>query len=201
MAYTDRPLLKTHRRPDFFANCQYTMNVVPERRWFAHEVMTRAAKIYIYRSVPDVMKSLYAMVHPAGDVPFSCFIREVRGPWSRVGWWAMHLFEWMQAERTLLMSYEELVRDPATAVRSIAEFVGETPLMRLPVLPKPPSSLYMQRLRKLLPLRRDSTALMHCGKQRTPISLCLEDLKFMRAEAMRVEPRLPGFPEVEIEGA
>jgi len=201
MAYTDRPVLKTHRRPDFFANCQYTRSVAPERASFAHEVMMRAAKIYVYRSVPNVMKSLYAMVHPSGGVPFGSFIREVRGPWSRVGWWATHLSEWMRAEHTLLVCYEELMRNPVSSVRRLADFVGEEALMRVPVLPQPPSSLYLERFRKLLSLRRESTALMFYGKKTATIRPSLADLDFMREEAMRIDPRLTGLLGAEFEGA
>jgi hypothetical protein len=201
MGDVGRPVLKTHRRPDYFANCQFTNSILPERTGFAREVMMRAARIYVYRSALAVMKSLYAMGCRTGEVPFSSFIREVRGPWSRVGWWAAHLSEWRRTEGTLLISYEELVRDPASAVGQIAKFIGETPLMRLPVLPRSPVSPYLERLRKLLPMRRESTALMTYGKQAPRIRLSPEDLEFMREEAMRIDPLLSELPAAEFEAA
>lgn len=197
MASVARPVLKTHRRPDFAARCQYTNEIVPERATFAHAVMARATKIYIYRPVFNVMTSLYVMVHPQGEIPFTAFIREMRGPWSRVGWWAMHLSEWMRAERTLLVSYDELMRDSAVVLSRLGEFIGEKPLMRLPVLPRRPSSIHLERLRKLVPLRRDSTALMSYSRHTVCVRPTSEDLTFMREDAMRIDPRLPGLPDAD----
>jgi len=199
IAKTARPLLKTHRRPDFFARCQYTAAVVPERVDFAEQVMARAAKICVYRSVSDVMRSLFLMTYPNADAAFGQFIREVRGPRSRVGWWAMHLAEWMHAERTHLVFYDELLREPETVVTSLGEFIGEEPLMRSPILPPAPSSPHLERLKKLLLLRRDSTALMSYGKR--PVRVMPEDLAFMRQEAIRIDAGLPGLPDGALKSA
>lgn len=195
IAKAARPLLKTHRRPDFFARCQYTAPIVPQRMEFARQVMARAPKIYVYRSVSDVMRSLFLMTYPNAEVPFGQFIREVRGPWSRVGWWAVHLVEWMRAERTHLVFYDELLREPKAVVTRLGEFIGEEPLMRSPILPQAPSSPHLERLQKLLLLRRESTALMSFGKRPAAVRTMPEDLVFMRQEATRVDPGLPGLPD------
>lgn len=118
-----RPIFKTHRRPDFFANCQYTSQVIPERMAFTSAVKDSAVHIFVYRDVIAVMKSLYSMVEPEGGASFGAFIREVRGPLSRVGWWARHLVEWRNAERTLTVAYAALLRDPAAEIERIGRFL------------------------------------------------------------------------------
>lgn len=187
LAYVARPLLKTHRRPDFFASCQYTNPVVPEREALAGAVMTNAAMIFVYRNVVDVMMSLYAMVDPQRTVPFDRFIREVRGPLSRVGWWARHLAEWRKAERTLLVSYEGLLRDPARELERLAAFLGEMPSGRSPILPGRPSSNLVERFKRLLRIRRESTALgSHTVRSDKPV-LSESDRAFIREEIARID--------------
>jgi len=185
-----RPLLKTHRRPDFFANCQYTSPVLSEREAFARMLMSRAATIFVHRNVVDVMISLYAMVDPQRTVPFERFIREVRGPLSRLGWWARHLAEWRQAERTLLVSYEELLHDPARELGRIAAFLGEMPVGRAPILPGRPASTWVERTKRLLRMRRESTALgSHKVRSDRPV-LSERDMAFIGEEIARVDPAL-----------
>lgn len=200
MADVGRAVLKTHRRPDFFAPCQFTNPVLPEHAAFVRSIMARAAKIYVYRSVADTMKSLYAFVCPKREVPFATFIREIRGPWDRVGWWAMHVGEWSEAQRTLLVSYDTLLRDPEATLLRIAAFVGETPLMRTPILPRAPSSANAQRLKRILALHRESTAFMSYGSRRDEIRPTEDDLAFMRGETEGMDAGLLTAGREDLQG-
>ena len=186
-----RPILKTHRRPDFFAPCQFTSAVREERGAYARTLMAGASKIYMYRPVIKVLTSLYAMSHPTSEVPFSAFIRELRGPWSRPKWWAVHLSEWMRASRTIVVSYDEALSNPESSVQRIADFLGEPALNRSPLLPNPPSSATVERLKRYLNLHRESTALMSYTKPSVLPST--GDLEFVRDEIREIDPSLPLF--------
>ena len=128
-----RPLLKTHAEPGF-------VDVAPERDVFVRALFEKSKTIYVHRDGQKVMCSMWTwrrVFDPAARVPFAVFIllsdERVRSR-GRVG--ADHVRAWRDTPGVLMVEFDRIVRDAPALLAELGDFIGETPAIQDPPLPR-----------------------------------------------------------------
>mgnify|MGYP001335287435 CR=1 FL=1 len=128
-----RPSVKTHATPDF-------PDVPPEHAGFVRDLVARSKAVYVWRDGKKVMCSMWTwrrVFDPAARVPFAEFIRQVDGRGrSRPRVWGEHVAAWRSTPGVLSIEFERIVRDTRALLEEIGAFIGESPEIADPPLPR-----------------------------------------------------------------
>ena len=133
LSKSTRPLLKTHAEPGF-------ADVAPEHEAFVRGVADRSRIIYVHRDGKKVLCSMWTwrrVFDPAARVPFGEFIRQTdeQGR-SRARVWADHVRAWRETPGVLMVEFDRIVRDAPALLAELGAFLGETPDIQDPPLPR-----------------------------------------------------------------
>ena len=151
---TARPIVKTHSLSDLSTGGlqRSPWRIRPELAdWFR----SNASIVYTYRDGREVLRSLYYFMQsfePVARVPFSQFIRqEIRGM-SRARVWAEHTRTWLAHPKALCLSMDQIRRDCAQTLDTIARSLDLPPLRHVPKVPSRCNSDIVSRAwRRILP--------------------------------------------------
>jgi hypothetical protein len=128
-----RPLLKTHSEPDF-------TEIDPARRAFLDGLLAKTKTVYVWRDGKKVMCSMWTwrrVFDASARVPFAEFIRQTdeRGR-SRVRVWGEHVSAWRAHEGVMVIDFDRIVRDTHALLDELGVFIGESPVVQAPPLPR-----------------------------------------------------------------
>lgn len=176
-----RPLLKTHTEPAF-------ADIASEHAGFVRAVVDRSKTIYVHRDGKKVMCSMWTwrrVFDPSARVPFAEFIRQTddRGR-SRVRVWADHVSAWGRVPGVLMVDFDRIVRDAPSLLAEIGAFIGETPAIQDPPLPRSNTTRLQSYLSRLTG-NLESTN-QHAAGDRPPKpeeAFTGDDLAFYEAES------------------
>lgn len=141
-----RPLVKTHSEPG--------LEAVPiDAEPFISDLAGRARTLYVHRDGKKVMCSMWTwrkVFDPEARVPFSEFIRQPDGQArSRVRVWGEHVSSWLAVPDVLAFDFDRIVRDTASLLTEIGAFIGETPAIADPPLPRSNRTRWQSYLSRL----------------------------------------------------
>lgn len=133
LSKASRPSVKTHATPGYPG--------VPEpHASFVRELSGRSKTIYVRRDGKKVMCSMWTwrrVFDPAARVPFAEFIRQTDGQGrSRPRVWAEHVAAWRAEPGVLVIEFDRIVKDTRAVLDEIGAFIGETPEIVDPPLPR-----------------------------------------------------------------
>lgn len=151
-----RPILKSHFLEPGFESLEPTQPHVA--RWLRE----RARIIYVRRDPRSVLPSLWALLRlwrpqtcPAAPASLDeSFLRDAHHRWRT------HVDRWQSVPAVLVLRFEEILADPGEAIRKVAEHLGEEPVRRHPILPRPLRSRREARIARLLGTRSPSTSIV-----------------------------------------
>ena len=130
LSRSSAPVVKTHclredllsKKQRFFKNLEFRI-------------------IYLVRDVRDVMCSLHAYeqeFNPMAKVSLPKFIRQVDSKGlSRIEQWAAHVRSWNSGGEVLVVQFESLREQTELELVRISNFLGISPRMNSPLLPRP----------------------------------------------------------------
>jgi hypothetical protein len=151
-----RPLIKAHT----YSFAQLKKQFPEWMEW----IDTNGKTIYVYRNVLDVIRSFYYYSQSFQEgvrVPFSSFIRQSYcGRQSRIHYWNEVMLEWLTNKEALTIKFEDIIEKPSSVLFKLSTYLDEDPLHEKVSIPKKEKSLFNQRLRRLLPLAPESTAIL-----------------------------------------
>ncbi len=104
-----------------------------DERLFVRTILRNSPTIYVHRDGRDVMVSLYYYMRSISETvrnqSFSRFLRGesvlegVNTGRSRPGYWAHHVQEWLQKDKLLAISYDDLEENYEVTVSEMADFL------------------------------------------------------------------------------
>ncbi|USO00070.1 MAG: sulfotransferase domain-containing protein [Phycisphaeraceae bacterium] len=178
-----RPSVKTHAEPAF-------ADVPASHAAFVRALFERSRAIYVWRDGKKVMCSMWTwrrVFDPAARVPFGEFLRQTdAGGRSRPRAWAEHVAAWRAMDGVLSIEFERIVKDTRALLEEIGAFIGETPVIADPPLPRSNTTRlesYVSRLTGNL-----TSTNQHAAGDRPPRPEDVfsdEDLAFFEREAAR----------------
>ena len=141
-----RPLLKTHAEPGF-------ADVAPAHDAFVRALVAKSKTVYVHRDGMKVMCSMWTwrrVFDARARVPFSEFIRQTdeRGR-SRVMVWADHVKAWRDTPGVRTIAFDRIVRDAPALLAELGDFIGETPSVQDPPLPRSNTTRFQSYLSRL----------------------------------------------------
>ncbi len=147
-----RPILMTHFWPKM---CEHLARDQPV---LAQWIIERGRVIHVVRNPRDAINSAWPIEnHRARRIGRQFETREhyVRRVGRR---WATDLEAMRHGSPHIQLRYEDIIRDPAWAIRRIGEWIGAVPLGREPILVRPYRSVTEARLARIFMTRPVSTA-------------------------------------------
>lgn len=193
-----RALMKTHFTAGFKSGWAQGEDHPPSQEWrdFAH----KAQVIYVIRHPMDVMVSykqfLSALDPDIARQDFDAFLRSSHwdGSSDRLAWWQAHVRGWSGQAGVEVLRYEDIVKQTAHTVDTIARVLQEAPLGRMPLLPAKVTTRFQTRLSRLFELAPQSTAII-ADRRRFPAVDWRASLSGdLRAELEeRLQPELARF--------
>lgn len=181
---TERPVVKTHSLPSL-------NSFQDQKRQFAQELLDQATIIYVVRDGRDVLCSAHVWMKqndPGARCTLAAFLRQKDNGMSRVGRWASHVDTWRAYEDVHVVRFEDIVKDPHTAIGRLGDILGLEPHYERPYLPQKLKcggrlAAYWRRLTRQF----ESTAVLgrHNGEepQDWREAFSLEDRRFFHQEA------------------
>ncbi len=143
-----RATLKTHALPGFPL---FREDVAG----FGRALVARSAALYAVRDGRDVMCSMHAWrksFDPTTPEDFADFVftpnPETGKPAARE--WAEHVLAWLDTEGVTPVRFERVVKDTRAVIDELATLLGETPVLREPLLPVPIKSVRASWLARLV---------------------------------------------------
>ncbi|MEM6334247.1 MAG: sulfotransferase domain-containing protein [Planctomycetota bacterium] len=185
-----RPTLKTHALPDL-------KPVADAHPQLIDDLTRDADRCYVVRDGRTVLCSLFVYAQLFSDPPpFSEFLRQPTDGLSRPAHWARHVRAWRDQPDVLTLTYESIVHDTPATLDRLAKHLGETPLNRQPLLPKPLPGVWRGRLDRLFATRPESTAII--GTLKTPRWTALfspDDARFFEEQTQGLLAELAYTPD------
>lgn len=153
-----------------------------------------AQTVYVLRDGRAVLCSLWRFLEQTSSVPETMgeFIREkdsfYDGSVSRARAWADHVMAWLGSQPESVLRFEDLIRDPDTAIAGLARDLGlGAAVERVCPLPRPLKSLLQHRRARLFGIRPEATTQLGRPSGKKPPkwreAFSDEDLAFFWQEA------------------
>ncbi|MGK7952409.1 MAG: sulfotransferase domain-containing protein [Xenococcaceae cyanobacterium] len=178
-----RPIIKTHCDPQF----SYLLS---QKQSWVYWLKEEADIYYVFRDGRDVMCSLHLFMQsydPTTRCSLSEFMQQkIRGV-SRVKNWANHIQTWLSEPKVKALKFEDIIKNPHSALNTIGQDLQLTPLYKEPLLPKRIESIWHSRWLRLTQRQSESTAIIgyYGGQQvqKWQTTFTAEDRHFFNSEA------------------
>ena len=178
------------------SSCRYPIIKLHTYAWYGIEknfphwikwMKEKGKIIFVARDIRSVMPSMHLYeqsFNPNSRRSVKKFIRQpYLGKENRIAYWNQQMINWYKPSACLVLNFEKIIHSPELAINKISNYIGLTPTIQTPLLPKKVNSIWHARFQRLFSTNPSSTAIVGYYKgQKTKKWMELfdkEDLEFI----------------------
>ena len=179
-----RPVVKTHTTPRL-------EKFEGAARDFCQDLLAHSKVIYVVRDPRKVMVSYQLMrqgrpAASAEQLEEFLTTKEANGM-TPVERWENHVKSWQTTEDTLILKYEDIVKNTYGVIQQISAFLEIDPINRKDFLPKKIESPWQRRFMRITQFNPESTAVLARGKSSNYRPILWEGFKTKKTELLLKE--------------